>query len=346
MSRPPGRRPQAGLPVPQTGRRSLAGILLLALVSLAFLAVPPARAEKKKEKQKGNNGVFSAGGVLKGNYHHLRFIIPFRGDFSRYNKVEIVQVASDVGSDTVPPEKLEKYTEWLQQLFADTGLFEEVLIVEEMALGPTPAAPASPTPGKELERPSAMPRTDLVLLASLVPEEEFTGIAPEEAMVAIQVPGHPVSPALPVSADPEKEFTGISPQDALVVIQTPGQSGSATPDEESSAIPPAEAAVPHPSTPPPDEKHTLVVTSTVMDYLKGSRAKRMLGVGIGGSRFTVRFSIRDKQTGQEVARGNVTGAVEDTSFGLPGGSGSDQSLKVAAGDLVHHVERRVRNADR
>ncbi|MFQ5695331.1 MAG: DUF4410 domain-containing protein, partial [Terriglobia bacterium] len=94
------------------------------------------------------------------------------------------------------------------------------------------------------------------------------------------------------------------------------------------------------------EERTLVVTSTVLDYLKGNRAKRMLGVGIGGSRFTVRFSIYDKQNGKEVARGNITGVVEDTSFGLPGGSGSDQSMKVAASDLVLHVERRVRNADR
>ncbi|MEE8201309.1 MAG: hypothetical protein V3R29_09085 [Candidatus Acidoferrales bacterium] len=267
------------------GSRSLAArparalFLLLALLGSTFLAPRPARTEEKKEP-KGNNGVFSAGGILKGKYHHLRFIIPFRGDFSQYNKVEIVQPESDLGPDTVPAEKIEQYTRWLQQLFLDTGLFEEVRIVQETTLG---SAAASVSPA-------------------------------EEEVVRAELAGFP----LPAGLDPDEEFTGIPAEDTVLLIQP--------------------AAVP--------EKHTLVVTSTVLDYLKGNRGLRMLGVGIGGSRFTVRFSIYDKQTGAEVARGNVTGAVEDTSFGLPGGSGSDQSLKVGAADLVYHVERRVREADR
>ncbi|MFQ5663757.1 MAG: hypothetical protein ACE5HL_07995 [Terriglobia bacterium] len=291
--------------------------------------------------------MMSRGGVLKGKYHHLRFIIPFRGDFSQYDKVEIVRLGSDLGPDTVPPEKMEKYTEWLQQLFVNTGLFDEVGIVEEAELGPTPPAPATTLPPEHAASPAAseeqelalLPRSTPLLLARLDPKAGISGLLSDPTGLPLQavtmLPAElPASPAaageespgsqpnsLPqsASADPEEDFTGIPPQDALVVIQPP---------------------------PPPAERRTLVVISTVMDYLKGNRGLRMLGVGIGGSRFTVRFSIYDKQTGKEVARGNVTGAVEDSSFGLPGGSGSDQSLKVTAGDLVQHVESRVRNADR
>ena len=142
----------------------------------------------------------------------------------------------------------------------------------------------------------------------------FYVVSENAGLVRAELAGFP----LPAGLDADEEFTGIPAEDTVLLIQP--------------------AAVP--------EKHTLVVTSTVLDYLKGNRGLRMFGVGIGGSRFTVRFSIYDKQTGAEVARGNVTGAVEDTSFGLPGGSGSDQSLKVGAADLVYHVERRVREADR
>lgn len=148
-----GRRPQAA-------RRGLAVTLLLALVGSAFPAASPAR---------GENGVMSRGGVLKGKYHHLRFIIPFRGDFSQYDKVEIVRLGSDLGPDTVPPEKMEKYTEWLQQLFVNTGLFDEVGIVEEAELGPTPPAPATTLPPGHAASPAASEEQELALLPRSTP---------------------------------------------------------------------------------------------------------------------------------------------------------------------------------
>lgn len=281
---PINRKPQAR--VSEAGGHALAIGLLFALVGSAFPAAHPAQAE---------NGVMSAGSALQGRYHHLRFILPFRGDFSRYNKVEIVRPTSDIGPDRVPPEKMQQYTQWLHQMFASTGLFEEVQDVEEMRLD-SPLAVAAQTGTLLPSDPSAFPAAD----------EEIP--APRR-----------ISPILLASLSPDGEPVGISAADASALGPPPASTG---------------------------EQHTLVVTSTVLDYVKGNRGLRLLGVGLGGARFTARFSLYDKQTGQEVARGNVTGVVEDGSFGLPGGSSSDQSLKVAADDLVGHVENRVRDASR
>ncbi len=280
------RTSRANAPSARARRRLLVGLL-----TLAVLIIPPAAPRIHAE-----NGVLSAGGVLKGNYHHLRFIIPLRGDFSQYKRVEVVSAVSEVGHE-LPAEKREKYQEWMRRMFAETGLFEEVLLVEKAAVNPAAVAAATPQPW----------------------QSEFV-----------------VDPAaLGLLAAPENEsdlLVARSWKPVVVVV----------PDFMMEEL--LQEAALSPNTPPPIR--TLVVTSTVMDYQKGNRGLRMLGLGFGASRFTARFAVYDKETGEELARGNVTGTVEESSLGLPGNSSSDNSMKVAAADFVRHVEKRVRNADR
>lgn len=91
-------------------------------------------------------------------------------------------------------------------------------------------------------------------------------------------------------------------------------------------------------------KGTLVITGKVIDYARGSRALRLLGLGLSPSIFTVRFSIFDKDTGQELARGNISGVVQDGFLSIPGFSSDEVSFKEVGVAISDQVERRTKAA--
>lgn len=190
---------------------------------------------------RADDGGVSIGSLLRGSHFRVRYIIPMRGNFAYYDRVEIVRLESALG-DAVPREKMDKFEANLKRSFEKMGLFSSVDIVDSY-------------------QPPAAPSDD--------------------------------------------------------------RAESAIEDKQSK---------------------TLVIRGKVIDYSRGNRLARLLGIGLAPAIFTVRFSMFDKETGRELARGNISGSVEEGLFAASALTPSDASFKEVHKAISDQVERRKKAA--
>jgi hypothetical protein len=81
------------------------------------------------------------------------------------------------------------------------------------------------------------------------------------------------------------------------------------------------------------ESKRLILSSTVIQYKKGSRAKRyFVGFGAGATKVKVRFTLRDAATGQELLRSEREGSYSGI-LSLAGG-GKAEANEEAVGDVL------------
>lgn len=106
--------------------------LLCLILTLAF---PPhfLAAAQDEEVPKEKGGRMSPGGLARGTGFRVTMIHPMRGDFSRYDKLEIVKMRNLTGERT-PQEAMEDYTDRLYEAFHGSGLFRTVRKVETLRL--------------------------------------------------------------------------------------------------------------------------------------------------------------------------------------------------------------------
>jgi hypothetical protein len=122
----------------RTGRWRRARWPLVCLLSL--VAAPLARAQSQSYTPK--NGVLNWKAILLGGGFRVTTAIPLHGDFSHYDRLEIVQTESLIGPD-VPPDLLIQVTQGLAAAFRHGGRFAEVSIVDRFTTpGPPPVAAA------------------------------------------------------------------------------------------------------------------------------------------------------------------------------------------------------------
>jgi hypothetical protein len=74
------------------------------------------------------NGILNYKAIILGGAFRVSTAIPLHGDFSKFNRVEIVRLQSRIGSDT-PPELLKQLTDSLRAEFERGGRFTEVKVV-------------------------------------------------------------------------------------------------------------------------------------------------------------------------------------------------------------------------
>jgi hypothetical protein len=108
------------------------GILVLATWTL------PLHAQSKPYAPK--NGVVNWKAVLFGGAFRVTTAIPLHGDFSRFDRVEIVEAESLIGGDA-PPSVLHRLTAQLVAEFRKGGRFAEVAVVRSYER-PRTVAPA------------------------------------------------------------------------------------------------------------------------------------------------------------------------------------------------------------
>ena len=74
------------------------------------------------------NGILNFKAIILGGAFRVSTAIPLHGDFSKFNRLEIVHLQSLIGSD-IPPELLKQLTESLRAEFERGGRFAEVKVV-------------------------------------------------------------------------------------------------------------------------------------------------------------------------------------------------------------------------
>lgn len=89
------------------------------------------------------------------------------------------------------------------------------------------------------------------------------------------------------------------------------------------------------------EVHRLLVTATVLEFSRGSRAARALGMGAGATRLRVRFAFKDPASGKEVFLieriGRYTGRF--TGDGGTSETAFSASVLEVADALVEFIEK-------
>jgi hypothetical protein len=115
--------------------RSRKGALVVVVLALSTL---PLDAQTKPYTPK--NGVLNWKAVVFGGAFRVTTVVPLHGDFAHFDRVEIVEAESLIGSD-VPPAVLHDLTEHLVEGFRAGGHFSEVGIVR--AYEPHQARPAA-----------------------------------------------------------------------------------------------------------------------------------------------------------------------------------------------------------
>lgn len=110
--------------------RTVAAVgLLVSIVCFSASMLADSDQRKKNEKYRPKMGVISIKGEVFGGEFRVTNVIPLRGDFSKYNRIEIVRLQSLIGSD-VPSAVLNKYTGDVYSAFKKGGYFQEVAVVD------------------------------------------------------------------------------------------------------------------------------------------------------------------------------------------------------------------------
>lgn len=118
--------------------------LFLCAVTVLLAPLPAQAGGEKNPKEKRNR--LDTRGAIHGSGFRITIIHPFRGDFSEYDKLEVVRTTSDVG-DAVPDKAMEDYTKHLDLSFQKSGTFKEVREVDKVQLAQEPSRSA-PDPGE------------------------------------------------------------------------------------------------------------------------------------------------------------------------------------------------------
>jgi len=100
--------------------------VLLSIVLILILSSLSLTAQDKPYSPK--NGVLNLKAIILGGGFRVTTAIPLHGDFSKYDRIEIVHPESLIGSD-VAPDFLDKLGGEIRQQFESGGRFREVRII-------------------------------------------------------------------------------------------------------------------------------------------------------------------------------------------------------------------------
>src|SRR5262249_25885897 len=103
-------------------------IIVLAGLLCVGSTVAAAQGSKRGRNYRTKNGVLSLKGEVFGGEFRVTNVIPLHGDFSKYNRIEIVRLESLIGPN-VPSEVLNKYMEQVSAGFKQGGHFQQVEVV-------------------------------------------------------------------------------------------------------------------------------------------------------------------------------------------------------------------------
>lgn len=135
-----------------------AAFLCACLVIGTGPATYAARQETSRDvPDKKRSGGMDAKGILSGAGFVMTIIHPMRGDFSDYDKLEVVEMVSEVG-DRIPKEKMRDYTSDLATSFTRAGIFRSVTRTDRVSLAtPRLIAAAPPDAPVENDAPASVP---------------------------------------------------------------------------------------------------------------------------------------------------------------------------------------------
>ncbi len=89
-----------------------------------------ARPEKSRtEKYRGKSQVFTFKGEILGGEFRISNVIPLRGDFSKFRRIEVTRLQSLIG-DHVPAKILAKYSKFLFEEFQRGGRFNDIVTID------------------------------------------------------------------------------------------------------------------------------------------------------------------------------------------------------------------------
>lgn len=261
------------------------------------------------------------------------WIHPMRGNFAEYDRLQVVRLTSAIG-DRVPREAMEKYTEDLARSFEQTGIFHRVEVVDDLALvkHPLPVRAVSHPIGKSSMVPQGS-SSSFEGWGTPFAQRPQSSSPPSPIPVAegLTAPIRVLPPDAPLP-QPTSQPVPKRPLDAPLIVADPGS----LPGEQKAAAVASERRA----------QRTMIITGCVIYYKKGNRGLRMLGLRLGYHRFVVRFHIYDKELGQELAMGNISGEVSSGFLSIPGLTGDADGRKWVVTALVNRVERRRAKADR
>lgn len=288
------------------------GMLKKALPLSVILSmwVPYAALADNKKVPREKRSRLDAQAAIRGSGFRITTIHPMRADFSEYDKIEIAKTTNEVG-ERASAEELQNFTDGLARSFQQAGSFKEVIRVDKPQLAKGDAQ-ANPALGEGSRSTDTASSEDAPLLAAEMPIFPPSFGSPSESAVL---------------GGPDPKGLG-SPGRATLPDAAVRQKGK--------PIAVAAAA---------GTKRTLLITTEMIYYKKGSRTVRALGLGGGSQRFVVRFHIYDKELGQELAMGNIAGEVNDGFGSVPFLAGNSEARTSVVAALVNRVEVRRAKAE-
>jgi hypothetical protein len=103
-----------------------AACLVLAILCIGYEA---AAGVPKGSKYAPKNGILNIESIILGGAFRVTTVIPLHGDFSKFDRVDVVQTRSLIGEDA-PAALLEEVTEKLRAEIEGTGRFSNVRVVD------------------------------------------------------------------------------------------------------------------------------------------------------------------------------------------------------------------------
>lgn len=315
---------------------SMIVLLLAPLTALAGQQLEKDGKHDSKNPPKKIHGMLSTEGVVRGSGFRLTWIHPMRGNFAEYDKLEVVDLKSDVG-ERVSAEEARKYTDDLLESFKAIGIFKDVKKVEDVSLAaqPSGATQSSDVSDATASRPlpqrissfsegSEGQEMRLIDSSSSPPSQEIS-LQPAKNSLKSPIQDIGLTESLPETASRPRP-----PLEAPLLVVDP----DALPQDEDEARLAANHEAP---------KRTMVISSEVIYYHQGSRAKRAFGLGLGSHRMVVRLHIYDKDRGDELGMVNISGEVQDSFGSIPAIAGDSDGRKWVVKAIVNRVE--LRRAD-